>query len=218
MLPGSLFAMTWANTSECSGNDLKLMPLRVSVAGSSRANSRRIAATQSATKTDASFTAWPICGRTGASYSQLNHPVSRSRSVVAKAEKSGFDSLHGPVRLPAIEEPYRESSANGFIKSAHQLPRTAPSATDPTSPPTRTNQLRGSSLLLIPWPSAHRSSPRRPLGPCATTKDPPPTSHLPQSSPDHRFCNFEASFQCPHAVHPCPSVDSGLGLRTLWRT
>ena len=33
---------------------------------------------------------------------------------------------------------------------------------------------------------------------------------FPNSSPDHRVCNFLTPFQCPHAVHPCPSVDSGL--------
>ena len=32
----------------------------------------------------------------------------------------------------------------------------------------------------------------------------------PNSSPDHRACNSLAPFRCPHAVHPCPSVDSGL--------
>ena len=59
-------------------------------------------------------------------------------------------------------------------------------ATDPTSPPTRTNQARGSSLLPILLPSrTSLSSRRRPLGACAVTQDPPPTSHLPQSSPGH---------------------------------
>ena len=33
----------------------------------------------------------------------------------------------------------------------------------------------------------------------------------PNSSPDHRACNSLTPFRCPHAVHPCPSVDSGLG-------
>ena len=32
----------------------------------------------------------------------------------------------------------------------------------------------------------------------------------PNSSPDHRACNSLTPFRCPHAVHPCPSVDSGL--------
>ena len=35
----------------------------------------------------------------------------------------------------------------------------------------------------------------------------------PNSSPDHRACNSLTPFRCPHAVHPCPSVDSGLGAR-----
>ena len=29
------------------------------------------------------------------------------------------------------------------------------------------------------------------------------------SSPDHRACNSLTPFRCPHAVHSCPSVDSG---------
>ena len=32
----------------------------------------------------------------------------------------------------------------------------------------------------------------------------------PNSSPDYRACNSLTPFRCPHAVHPCPSVDSGL--------
>ena len=35
----------------------------------------------------------------------------------------------------------------------------------------------------------------------------------PNSSPDHRTCNSLTPFRCPHAVHPCPSVDSGLAER-----
>ena len=31
----------------------------------------------------------------------------------------------------------------------------------------------------------------------------------PNSSPDHHACNSLTPFRCPHAVHPCPSVDSG---------
>ena len=41
--------------------------------------------------------------------------------------------------------------------------------------------------------------------------DRPPTSRLPKfEPPDHRACNSLTPFRCPHAVHPCPSVDSGL--------
>ena len=32
----------------------------------------------------------------------------------------------------------------------------------------------------------------------------------PNSRSDHRACNSLTPFRCPHAVHPCPSVDSGL--------
>ena len=40
-----------------------------------------------------------------------------------------------------------------------------------------------------------------------TARQPPV---YPSSSPDHRACNSLTPFRCPHAVHPCPSVDSGL--------
>ena len=41
-----------------------------------------------------------------------------------------------------------------------------------------------------------------------TARQPPV---YPNSSPDHRVCNSLTPFRCPHAVHSCPSVDSGLG-------
>ena len=40
-----------------------------------------------------------------------------------------------------------------------------------------------------------------------TARQPPV---YPNSSPDHRACHSLTPFRCPHAVHPCPSVDSGL--------
>ena len=40
-----------------------------------------------------------------------------------------------------------------------------------------------------------------------TARQPPV---YPNSSPDHRACNSLTPFRCPHAVHSCPSVDSGL--------
>ncbi len=40
-----------------------------------------------------------------------------------------------------------------------------------------------------------------------TARQPPV---YPNSSSDHRACNSLTPFRCPHAVHPCPSVDSGL--------
>ena len=80
------------------------------------------------------------------------------------------------------------------------------------SPQTRATPVRGSSLLLIPWPSAHRSSPRWPLGPCATTEDPLPTSHLPQQTTSHLPCS---SLIPPYAVLHRQSVDSGLEQQLL---
>ena len=43
-----------------------------------------------------------------------------------------------------------------------------------------------------------------------TARQPPV---YPNSSPDHRACNSLTPFRCPHAVHPCPSVDLGLHYR-----
>ena len=49
--------------------------------------------------------------------------------------------------------------------ASHSTPSlTAPSATDPTSPPTRTNQLRGSSLLPILLPSRASQLPQTAIG------------------------------------------------------
>ena len=42
-----------------------------------------------------------------------------------------------------------------------------------------------------------------------TARQPPV---YPNSSPDHHACNSLTPFRCPHVVHPCPSVDSGLAL------
>ena len=47
-----------------------------------------------------------------------------------------------------------------------------------------------------------------------TARQPPV---YPNPSPDHRACNSLTPFRCPHAVHPCPSVDSGLHLRRVLR-
>ena len=40
-----------------------------------------------------------------------------------------------------------------------------------------------------------------------TARQPPV---YPNSSPDHRACNSLTPLRCSRAVHPCPSVDSGL--------
>ena len=47
----------------------------------------------------------------------------------------------------------------------------------------------GVPCCLFSCHPAHPSSRRRPLGACAVTEDPPPTSHLPQSSPGHLPCS-----------------------------
>ena len=45
-----------------------------------------------------------------------------------------------------------------------------------------------------------------------TARQPPV---YPNSSPDHRACNSLTPFRCPHAVHPCPSVDSGYNCQAV---
>ena len=97
-------------------------------------------------------------------------------------------TLHLPRRWP-WEEPVQPRPGPAASHSTPSL--TAPSATDPTSPPTRTHQLRGSSLLQILLPSSASQLPQtRLLGACAVTEDPPPISHLPQSSPGHLPCRL----------------------------
>ena len=59
-------------------------------------------------------------------------------------------TLHLPQRWP-WEDPVQSRPGPAASHSTPSL--TAPSATDPTSPPTRTNQLRGSSLMPILLPS-----------------------------------------------------------------
>ena len=70
-----------------------------------------------------------------------------------------------------------------------------PSLTAPVMPLTqRPCQLAPTSSAGVPCclfscHPAHPSSRRRPLGACAVTEVPPPTSHLPQSSPGHLPCS-----------------------------
>ena len=56
---------------------------------------------------------------------------------------------------------------------------------------------------------AHHSHCRPPSVPPKAPADRRQPPVYPNSSPDHRVCNFLTPLQCPHAVHPCPSVDSG---------
>ena len=79
------------------------------------------------------------------------------------------------------------------------------------SPQTRATLVRERFLpcpLSSSCPRAHR---RPPSAPPRAPAGRPATSRLPESSPDNRACNSLTPFRCPHAVHRCPSVDSGLG-------
>ena len=91
---------------------------------------------------------------------------------------------------------------------SHSRPEGLP-ATDPTTPKTRTTRSAGVPCCVFSRHPAHRSSRRRPQGPCPATEDRPPTSNLSQWSPGHLPCSFLTPFRCPHSIHPCPSVDSG---------
>ena len=61
-----------------------------------------------------------------------------------------------------------------------------------------------SVLSCPPAPIADRHW--RPQKRLLTERQPPV---YPNSSPEHRACNSLTPLHCPHAVHPCPSVDSG---------
>ena len=57
---------------------------------------------------------------------------------------------------------------------------------------------------------AHHSHCRPPSAPPKAPADRRQPPVYPNSSPDHRACNSLTPLPCPRAVHPCPSVDSGL--------
>ena len=69
-----------------------------------------------------------------------------------------------PASATALALGYPVQSSPGAAASHSTPSLTAPSATDPTSPPTRTNQLRGSSLLPILLPSRASQFPQTAIG------------------------------------------------------
>ena len=116
-----------------------------------------------------------------------------------------------PASATALALGYPVQSRPGPAAS-HSTPSL--SATDPTSPPTRTNQLRGSSLLPILLPSRASQLPQTAIGGLSVTEDPPPTSHLPLST-GHLPCSSLIPLLRSSRAHPCPSVDSGLAAAPL---
>ena len=95
-------------------------------------------------------------------------------------------TLHLPRRWPWDTQ---FSRALARLRAIHSQP-------DGARPPLtqRPCQLAPTSSAGVPCclfycHPAHPSSRRRPLGACAVTEDPPPTSHLPLSSPGHLPCS-----------------------------
>ena len=84
-----------------------------------------------------------------------------------------------PASATALALGYPVQSRPGPAASHSTPSLTAPSATDPTSPPTRTNQLRGSSLLPILLPSRASQLPQTAIG--GLCGDSRPSADLPST-------------------------------------
>ena len=125
-----------------------------------------------------------------------------------------LDSAHRSGR--ADRGPGRSSSAVPWPDCApcHSLPDGArpPLTRQPTQRPRKLAPAQSASascrvlsrhLALHSHCRAAIGAPKRRL---QTARQPPV---YPNSSPDHRACNSLTPFRCPHAVHSCPSVDSG---------
>ena len=119
-----------------------------------------------------------------------------------------------PASSPALG-PGRSSSAAPWpdCEPFHSQPDGArPLLTrQPTQRPANSRQPSPRAPLAVSYPAIslatatvgrHRCPQKR----LQTARQPPV---YPNSSPDHRACNSLTPFRCPHAVHPCPSVDSG---------
>ena len=94
--------------------------------------------------------------------------------------------------------------------ASHSLPASATAPEPPNGQPNVpaiSHQPGPRAPLPCPW--ALHSHCRPPSVPPKAPADRPPTCRLPKFEPDHRACNSLTPFRCPHAVHPCPSVDSG---------
>ena len=84
-----------------------------------------------------------------------------------------------PASSPALALGYPVQPRPGPAASHSTPSLTAPSATDPTSPPTRTNQLRGSSLMPILLPSRASQLPQTAIG--GLCGDSRPSADLPST-------------------------------------
>ena len=114
-------------------------------------------------------------------------------------------TLHLPQRWP-WETQFSRALAR---LRAIPLPARRPAA-DPTSPPTRASSVRD-RLFPCPIPPSPSAQPlQAPIGALKSACRPPPTSH-PTRIRAQTIASVTPSppFQCPHALHPGPSVDSG---------
>ena len=121
-----------------------------------------------------------------------------------------------PASATALALGYPVQSRPGPAASHSTPSLTAPSATDPTSPPTeRPRKLApvrsaSASCRVLSRHLPHHSHCKPPSAP---PKAPATAANLPSTRIRARTIasvTSSPSFQCPHAVHPCPSVDSGL--------
>ena len=121
-------------------------------------------------------------------------------------------TLHLPRRWPWEEQ---FSRAPGPAASHSTPSLTVPSATDPTSPPTERPrklapaQSASASCRVLSRHLPHHSHYKPPSAP---PKTPATAANLPSTRIRARTIasvTSSPSSQCPHAVHPCPSVDSG---------
>ena len=118
-------------------------------------------------------------------------------------------TLHLPQRWP-WEAQFDRALAR--LRALHSLPDGArpPLTRQPTQRP-RKLEPSPRAPLAVSYPAISLSTAtvgrrRCPQKRLQTARQPPV---YPNSSPDHRACNSLTHFRCPHAVHSCPSVDSG---------
>ena len=119
-------------------------------------------------------------------------------------------TLHLPRRWP-----WRSISAAPWpdCEPFHSQPDGGrpPLTRQPTQRPANSRQPSPRAPLAVSYPAISLATAtvgrhRWPQKRLQTARQPPV---YPNSSPDHRACSSLTPFRCPHAVHPCPSVDSG---------
>ena len=123
--------------------------------------------------------------------------VVAGRSVSIGAQTKGGSGTRGQV-------PSSQPTSTVFLLPASRDDYTDDKeATDAKYTPTTTRPIRREKRR----DQFHCRQPPAPPKAPADRRQPPV---YPNSSPDHRACNSLTPCHCPHAVHACPSVDSGL--------